>query len=161
MRAVIEMLPGDCLKRELDKATGKLVVDRHLYYSPSYAYGFIENTLAQDGDPLDVFVLQESNSLMRLDVTNIDILGAFLCQDNGVTDEKIMATVRGYRADPVTHGVGKPGQTETFDPKERFFILTEAYLRAYKPGFTVMRRLDKVEALELIEKYKVVDSKVG
>ncbi|MEI9909828.1 MAG: inorganic diphosphatase [Bacteroidota bacterium] len=43
----------------MDKATGLLRLDRVIYSSFHYPvnYGFIPQTLGQDGDPLDILVL--------------------------------------------------------------------------------------------------------
>jgi inorganic pyrophosphatase len=56
--AVIEIPLGSNVKYELDKKTGLLKVDRILYSAVYYPanYGFIPQTLAEDGDPLDVLV---------------------------------------------------------------------------------------------------------
>ena len=50
---------GSNVKYELDKKSGLLRVDRILYSAVFYPanYGFIPQTLAEDGDPLDVLVL--------------------------------------------------------------------------------------------------------
>jgi inorganic pyrophosphatase len=49
---------GSSNKYELDKKTGLLKLDRVLYSAVYYPanYGFIPQTLAEDGDPLDVLV---------------------------------------------------------------------------------------------------------
>ncbi|NDD91459.1 inorganic pyrophosphatase, partial [bacterium] len=46
------------IKYEVDKESGALVVDRFLGTSMFYPwhYGFIPNTLSEDGDPYDVLV---------------------------------------------------------------------------------------------------------
>lgn len=50
---------GQPVKYEVDKSTGAIMVNRLLATSMRYPcnYGFIPNTLAEDGDPLDVMVL--------------------------------------------------------------------------------------------------------
>ena len=50
---------GSRNKYEVDAATGHVVLDRRLFTSMSYPadYGFIEQTLGEDGDPLDALVL--------------------------------------------------------------------------------------------------------
>ncbi|RME85424.1 MAG: inorganic pyrophosphatase, partial [Zetaproteobacteria bacterium] len=50
---------GDPIKFEVDKASGALFVDRFMFTAMHYPanYGFIPNTLADDGDPVDVLVL--------------------------------------------------------------------------------------------------------
>lgn len=61
INAVIEIPQGDKVKYELDKETGMLRVDRMLYSSVVYPanYGFIPQSYAADGDPLDVLVLAQ------------------------------------------------------------------------------------------------------
>ncbi len=55
----IEIPKGQRNKYEIDHETGRVRLDRYLYTSMVYPadYGYIENTLGEDGDPLDVFVL--------------------------------------------------------------------------------------------------------
>ncbi len=58
--AVIEIpLDGSPVKYEVDKDTGAILVNRLLATAMRYPcnYGFVPNTLAEDGDPLDVMVL--------------------------------------------------------------------------------------------------------
>lgn len=55
----IEIPQGQRNKYEIDHETGRIRLDRYLYTSMEYPadYGFIEDTLGEDGDPLDAFVL--------------------------------------------------------------------------------------------------------
>lgn len=52
-------LDGQPVKYEVDKKTGAILVNRLLATAMRYPcnYGFVPNTLAEDGDPLDVMVL--------------------------------------------------------------------------------------------------------
>ena len=52
----IEIPKGQRNKYEVDHETGRVFLDRYLYTSMVYPtdYGFIEDTLGEDGDPLDV-----------------------------------------------------------------------------------------------------------
>ena len=56
---VIEIPKGSRNKYEVDHDTGRVKLDRYLYTAMAYPtdYGFIENTLGEDGDPLDALVL--------------------------------------------------------------------------------------------------------
>ncbi len=58
---LIEIPKGQRNKYEVDHATGRIRLDRMLFTSTRYPadYGFIENTLGMDGDPLDALVLLE------------------------------------------------------------------------------------------------------
>ena len=59
--AVIEIPKGSRNKYEVDHETGRVFLDRVLYTNFVYPtdYGFFENTLGDDGDPLDALVLLE------------------------------------------------------------------------------------------------------
>ncbi|HID65764.1 MAG TPA: inorganic diphosphatase [Aquificaceae bacterium] len=56
---VIEIPQGSSIKYELDKDSGVIFVDRFLFTAMYYPfnYGFIPQTLADDGDPVDVLVI--------------------------------------------------------------------------------------------------------
>lgn len=55
----IEIPQGSSIKYELDKENNVIVVDRFNYTAMNYPfnYGFIPNTSAEDGDPVDVLVI--------------------------------------------------------------------------------------------------------
>jgi len=55
----IEIPRGQRNKYEVDHETGRIRLDRYLYTPMAYPadYGFIEDTLGDDGDPLDAMVL--------------------------------------------------------------------------------------------------------
>ena len=55
----IEVPRGERNKYEIDHETGRVRLDRYLYTPMAYPadYGFIEDTLGNDGDPLDAMVL--------------------------------------------------------------------------------------------------------
>jgi inorganic pyrophosphatase len=55
----IEIPRGQRNKYEVDHETGRIRLDRYLYTPMAYPadYGFIEDTLGNDGDPLDAMVL--------------------------------------------------------------------------------------------------------
>ncbi|MGH2615329.1 MAG: inorganic diphosphatase [Thermomicrobiales bacterium] len=57
--AFIEIPRGSRNKYEYDERSGRFQLDRVLYSSVHYPadYGFVVDTLAEDGDPLDVLVL--------------------------------------------------------------------------------------------------------
>lgn len=57
----VEIPRGSRNKYEMDHATGRIRLDRMLFTSTQYPldYGFIPDTLAEDGDPLDALVILE------------------------------------------------------------------------------------------------------
>lgn len=58
---VIEIPRGSRNKYEIDHAGGRVFLDRRLFTATTYPadYGFVPDTLAGDGDPLDALVLLE------------------------------------------------------------------------------------------------------
>src|SRR6476659_7657425 len=64
VNVIVEIPKGRRSKFEVDKKTGLMLLDRYLYSSSHYPgdYGFIPQTLADDGDPLDVLVMVNAPS---------------------------------------------------------------------------------------------------
>ncbi len=58
---LVEIPKGQRNKYEVDHETGRIRLDRTLFTATCYPadYGYIEDTLGQDGDPLDALVLLE------------------------------------------------------------------------------------------------------
>ncbi len=56
---LVEIPKGSRNKYEVDHESGRLRLDRTLFTATQYPadYGYIENTLGRDGDPLDALVL--------------------------------------------------------------------------------------------------------
>jgi inorganic pyrophosphatase len=90
--AVIEISLGSSVKYELDKESGLLRMDRVLYSAVYYPanYGFIPQTLAEDGDPLDVLVLCQE-SVAPLTIVNARAIGVIEMIDSGSEDHKVIA----------------------------------------------------------------------
>jgi inorganic pyrophosphatase len=90
--AVIEIPKGSKCKYELDKKTGLLMLDRVLYSSVHYPanYGFIPQTHAGDGDPLDVLVLMQE-PVVPLTIVRARPIGGFSMRDDKGVDDKIVA----------------------------------------------------------------------
>jgi inorganic pyrophosphatase len=91
--AVIEIPMGSSVKYELDKETGLLRMDRVLYSAVYYPanYGLIPQTLAEDGDPLDVLVLCQE-AVAPLTIVKARAVGLMTMLDSGKRDHKILAT---------------------------------------------------------------------
>ena len=91
---VIEIPMGSKNKYELDKETGRIVLDRVLYASMMYPaeYGILENTLAPDGDALDVLVICSDPTFPGC-VVPARILGYLTMIDGGAIDYKIITVL--------------------------------------------------------------------
>src|SRR3954465_269173 len=92
VNALIEIPQGSRAKYEVDKTTGLLRLDRVIYSSFHYPvnYGFIPQTLGQDGDPLDILVLC-SQSIQSLCLVDATVIGNMQMIDSGEKDDKIIA----------------------------------------------------------------------
>lgn len=91
INVVIEIPQGSGVKYEVDKDSGALVVDRVLFTPMSYpaAYGFIPNTLADDGDPADALVLVPA-AIAPGAVIRARPIGLLKMEDEAGQDEKIV-----------------------------------------------------------------------
>jgi len=90
--SVIEIPYGSSVKYELDKHSGMIKLDRILYSAVYYPanYGFIPQTLAEDGDPLDVLVFCQEG-VVPLTLINARAIGLMTMMDSGKRDHKIIA----------------------------------------------------------------------
>jgi inorganic pyrophosphatase len=88
----IEIPQGSSIKYELDKESGVIFVDRFNYGAMGFPanYGFIPNTLGDDGDPLDVLVLA-SQSVQSGTVIPARPVGLLEMEDEAGVDTKIIA----------------------------------------------------------------------
>jgi len=92
VEAIIEIPKGSRNKYELDHKSGRIRLDRMLFTSTRYPsdYGFIDDTLADDGDPLDVLVLLDEPTFPGCLIT-ARVIGMFRMRDEKGADEKILA----------------------------------------------------------------------
>ena len=88
----VEIPRGSRAKYELDKKSGRIRLDRVLHSSVHYPadYGFVMDTLARDGDPLDAVVIVEEPTFPGCIVPARPI-GTLFMRDAKGEDEKILA----------------------------------------------------------------------
>lgn len=91
LRCIVEIPMGSSNKYELDKETGLLKLDRVLYSAVYYPanYGFIPQTLADDGDPLDILVLG-SEPVYPLTLVTARVIGLMVMKDQDELDHKLI-----------------------------------------------------------------------
>lgn len=114
--ALIEIPLGSKNKYELDKKTGRIYLDRVLYAAMIYPaeYGIIENTLAPDGDPLDVLVICNEPTFPGC-IVPVRVLGYLTMIDNGKTDYKLITVPA---CDPRYDGITELEHLPAFTLKE-------------------------------------------
>ncbi len=88
---IVEIQKGSRNKYEFDKKHNRIVFDRMLFSSVHYPsdYGYIPDTLAQDGDPLDAMVLLWEPTFPGC-VIEARPLGLFKMKDEKGIDDKIL-----------------------------------------------------------------------
>lgn len=91
VNVMIEIPKGSRQKYEYDKERKLFKLDRMLYSSVHYPsdYGFIENTLALDNDPLDALVLLSQPTFPGC-LIEARPIGVFVMHDEKGQDEKIL-----------------------------------------------------------------------
>jgi inorganic pyrophosphatase len=92
----IEIPQGARNKYEVDHATGRIRLDRLLFTSTRYPadYGYVEDSLGEDGDPLDALVLLEEPTWPGCLVRGRPI-GMFHMRDEAGGDDKILCVPAG------------------------------------------------------------------
>ena len=130
VKAIIEIPYGSNIKYELDKESGAIVVDRVMYSAMFYPanYGFVPNTLANDGDPADILVLTEY-PIAPGSVINCRLIGVLIMEDEAGMDEKLLA-VPTSKIDP------------TFEKIQTLEDLPEATLNKIKNFFETYKMLE-------------------
>jgi inorganic pyrophosphatase len=91
IEVVIEIPRGSRNKYEMDHETGRIHLDRRLFSATVYPteYGFIPDTLAEDGDPLDALVLTEDPTFPGCWVTARPVGVMWMADEKG-PDAKII-----------------------------------------------------------------------
>ena len=91
MTTIIEINKGSKNKYEIDKKTGLIALDRVMHTSQDYPfdYGFVPQTLWDDGDPLDVVVLT-TYPLVPGIVAHVRPVAVINMVDSGESDAKIV-----------------------------------------------------------------------
>jgi len=92
VKAIIEVPYGSNVKYELDKESGAIEVDRVMYSAMFYPanYGFVANTLSDDGDPADILVISEY-PLYPGSYIKSRLIGVLMMEDESGIDEKLIA----------------------------------------------------------------------
>lgn len=151
VESVIEIPMGTKNKFEINKNTGKIKLDRVLYSALTYPgeYGYIDETLSADGDPLDILIISSYPTFPGC-VVDARVIGYLKVIDNGLEDEKIIAVVD---KDPRFNEI-----IEINDIPEHKLIEIKDFFQNYKNLQKIQVTIDKFynakEAIEIIESSK-------
>jgi inorganic pyrophosphatase len=130
---VIEIPKGQRNKYEMDHESGRIRLDRMLFTSTRYPadYGFVEGTLADDGDPLDALVILDEPTFPGC-LIRCRAIGMFRMRDEKGLDDKVLCVPA---TDPRMAHLRDISDVSDFDKLEiqHFF---EVY-KALEPGKVV------------------------
>lgn len=146
--AIIEIPRGSRNKYEMDHETGRIRFDRVLYSPMFYPadYGFVENTLGLDGDPIDVLVFLTEPTVPGC-VIEVKTIGVLKMSDDKGQDEKLICVPV---ADPTWNQLENITDMNPHTLKE-----VEHFFRVYKDlenkTTTIEGYGDKAEAEQLLE----------
>lgn len=96
LEVIVEIPKGSRNKYEIDHDTGAVWLDRHLFTATTYPadYGFVPDTLAEDGDPLDVLVMLDEATFPGVHIT-VRPIGVFWMKDEAGPDAKLLCVPDG------------------------------------------------------------------
>lgn len=123
--AFIEIPTGSRNKYEYDFELKRMRFDRLLYSNMRYPaeYGFVPETLALDGDPLDVLVMVTEPMAPGI-LVEVKAVGVFYMIDGGDNDEKIICVPVD---DPIMRELN-----DIDDVSEHFKKEVEEFFKTYK-----------------------------
>lgn len=152
VEAIIEIPMGTQNKYEVDKERNRIKLNRVLYSKMTYPaeYGFIDETLADDGDPLDILVLATTKTFPGC-IVDARVIGYLDMIDSGEPDQKIIAVVDSDRRFEDIDDI--------YDIKDLQLREIKLFFSNYKilePGHNVdvLQYHNKKEAIALIEKFQ-------
>jgi len=127
---IIEIPKGSRNKYEMDHDSGEIHLDRTLFTATQYPadYGFVRDTLAEDGDPLDILVLLDEPTFPGCHITARPVAVFWMSDEKG-PDAKVLCVVD---SDPRQAGVTEIDHVPDYvrDEIAHFF---EVY-KALEPG---------------------------
>ena len=140
INVIIEIPKGSHNKYEIDKATGLIKLDRANYGSAAYPfdYGFVPQTLWEDGDALDV-VLLTTFPLAPGILVNARPVALMEMIDSGESDYKILAV---------------PVDDRRWDDVQDLADINKHNLREYQNFFENNKQLKGKPAVITIHGYK-------
>ena len=149
IEAIIEIPMGTKNKYEIDKKRNRIKLDRVLYSQMTYPaeYGYIEHTLAEDNDPLDILVIASTKTFPGC-IVDARVIGYLDMMDNDEKDHKIIGVMD---ADPRFSHIHEIGDIQEHLLREiKHFFKTYKDLQQNKK-VEVFDFHGKKEAVELIE----------
>lgn len=156
IEVTVEIPKGSRNKYEIDHETGKVYLDRYLFTPMAYPadYGYIDNTLGEDGDPLDALVILPEPLFPGV-VVKARPVGVFKMTDEAGGDDKLLCVLD----DPRFENFQDVDDISQFtkDEIEHFFVHykdLEPGKEAHGEGWGTAAEAEKIldEAIERFQK---------
>lgn len=98
----IEIPRGSRVKYEIDHETGRIRLDRVLFTSMQYPthYGYFEDTLGEDGDPLDAMIIMDVDIMPGV-IVEARPIAVFNMTDEAGGDAKVLCVSVDKRYDEI------------------------------------------------------------
>lgn len=121
VEVTIEVQQGSRNKYEYDHESGKIKLDRYLFTPMGYPadYGFIDETLGEDGDPMDALVILPESVFPGV-VVDSRIVGVFKMTDEAGGDDKLITVLDDPRYEHIQELEDIPQHLR--DEIEHFFV---------------------------------------
>lgn len=172
--AYIEVVPGDTIKYELDKASGYLKIDRPQSFSSicPTLYGLVPQTYAGprvadlcnkrlgrtdikgDGDPLDICVLTERIVPYGDILLNCRPIGGFRMIDGGEADDKIIAVMNDDAVYEDMNDINKVPRS-VLNRLRHYFLTYKQSPDDKKPRCEIAHIYSREEAYEVIRRSRL------
>jgi inorganic pyrophosphatase len=150
INVIVEVSAGSINKYELITESGQLKLDRVGYSSLAYpfTYGAIPTTWDEDGDPLDVEIVNITEPLVPGSLVEARVIGVMKFIDGGEVDDKIIAVLNDDKRSDHIKSYKDLG--EYWEKETKYYW--ENYKALKKPGTGVVETFhDTAEAVKVIK----------
>lgn len=148
--AIIEIPSGSKMHYVMDKKTGLLKLSEMLFSAAHYPmnFGFLPQTVGNDDDPLDVFVINQT-PIIPLTIVEVRILGGFIINSKRKKDEYRLIAANIH--DPMCQNIKslKDVPSALIHELKQFFSF---YQILNKEHVTIGKTFHSVEATKVIKK---------
>ena len=150
INTIVEVSAGSINKYELITESGQLKLDRVGYSSLAYpfTYGAIPMTWDEDGDPLDVEIVNITEPLVPGSLVEARVIGVMKFIDGGEVDDKIIAVLNDDKRSDHIKSYKDLG--EYWEKETKYYW--ENYKALKKPGTGVVETFhERDEAVKVIK----------
>jgi inorganic pyrophosphatase len=153
INVIIETPLGSCFKYAYDPSMDVMIVNHQLPkgYFFAFNFGFIPNTLAEDGDPLDVIVYSDEHCLSGA-LIQCRVVGALIARQKKdsrtIHNDRIIAVPAGTKVYDTIKKVSDI-DNRILREYENFFVSYENYRGV---AFNVVKWVSPVQAISAVKK---------